>query len=135
RLANLLGRLFWADLEAHHPGIDSIALPAEVAAAWKHRLRSMTKSVSSDADDAEVVVARLSYRECLTPVRAFYLDLAHWAIEDPGRWGAWVAPSPVGEEEGVRRKATRQRKARMDARTRARLPALPALVVALNHKR
>jgi integrase len=134
RLANLLGRLFWADLEAHHPGIDSICLPAEVAGAWKRRLRSVTKTVSSDAGDSEVV-ARLSYPECLTPVRAFYLDLAHWAIEDPGRWGAWVAPSPVGEEEGVWRKATRQRKARMDARTRARLPALPALVRALNHKR
>ena len=135
RLANLLGRLFWADLEAHHPGIDSICLPVEVARAWKHRLRSMTNKVRSDAGHTEVVVARLSYRECLTPVRAFYLDLAHWAIEDPGRWGAWVAPSPVGEEEGIRRKATRQRKARMDARTRARLPALPALVRALNEKR
>jgi hypothetical protein len=33
RLANLLGRLFWADLEAHHPGIDSIRLPVEVAGA------------------------------------------------------------------------------------------------------
>jgi hypothetical protein len=134
-LANLLGRLFWADLEAHHPGIDSIRLPVEVARAWKHRMRTMPKKVRTDAGDTEVVVARLSYRECLTPVRAFYLDLAHWAIEDPQRWGAWVAPSPVGEEEGIRRKATRQRKARMDQRTRARLPALPALVRALNEKR
>ena len=133
RLANLLGRLFWADLEAHHPGIDSIRLPAEIASAWKRRLRTMAKKVG-DAGDAEVV-ERLSYRECLTPVRAFYLDLAHWAIEDPGRWGSWVAPSPVGEEEGIRRKATLQRKARMDQRTRARLPALPALVRALNERR
>lgn len=133
-LANLLGRLFWADLEAHHPGIDSIRLSAEVASAWKRRLATMAKKVGDDAGDAEVV-ARLSYRECLTPVRAFYLDLAHWAIEDPGRWGGWVAPSPVGEEEGIRRKATLQRKARMDQRTRARLPALPALVRALNERR
>lgn len=135
RLANLLGRLFWADLEAHHPGIDSIALPVEVARAWKHRLSSMAKTLRTDAGDTEVVVARLSYRECLTPVRAFYLDLAQWAIEDPWRWGAWVAPSPVGEEEGIGRKAMRQRKARMDARTRARLPALPALVRALDERR
>ncbi len=95
----------------------------------------MAKKVRTDDGDTEVVVARLSYRECLTPVRAFYLDLAQWAIEDPERWGAWVARSPVGEEEGIRAKATRQRKARMDARTRARLPALPALVRALNEKR
>ena len=49
---------------------------------------------------------RINYRECLTPVRAFYLDLAHWAIEDPARWGPWVAPCPVGEEEIDRKKAT-----------------------------
>ncbi|MHB8505952.1 MAG: tyrosine-type recombinase/integrase [Acidimicrobiales bacterium] len=134
-LANLLGRLFWADLEAHHPGIDSIRLSTEVASAWKHRLRSMPKKARTDAGDTEVVVARLSYRECLTPVRAFYLDLAHWAIEDPARWGAWVAPSPVGEEEGIRRKATLARKSRMDQRTRQRLPALPALQRALDARR
>jgi hypothetical protein len=27
RFAYLLGKLFWADLEAHHPGIDSLQLP------------------------------------------------------------------------------------------------------------
>ena len=41
---------------------------------------------------------RVSYRECLTPVRAFYLDLAHWAIEDPARWG------PVGRALPGRRR-------------------------------
>ncbi len=38
RLAYLLGKLFWADLEAHHPGIDSLQLPRDVAAAWKQRV-------------------------------------------------------------------------------------------------
>lgn len=134
-LANLLGNRFWADLEAHHPGIDSLRLPAEVASAWKQRLRTMPKKTAGAGDGPEVLVPRLSYRECLTPVRAFYLDLAHWAIEDPQRWGAWVAPSPVGEEEGIRRKATLQRKSRMDQRTRQRLPALPALVRAVDERR
>jgi len=36
-LAATLGGLFWKDLERHHPGIDSLRLPAEVAAAWKQR--------------------------------------------------------------------------------------------------
>ncbi|MHB8341187.1 MAG: tyrosine-type recombinase/integrase [Mycobacteriales bacterium] len=135
-LANLLGNLFWADLEAHHPGIDSLRLPAEVASAWKQRLRTTPKKVTaSDGKRAEVVAPRLNYRECLTPVRAFYLDLAHWAIDEPQRWGRWVAPSPVGEEEGIRRKATLARKSRMDARTRSRLPALPALVRAVDARR
>src|SRR6266699_2800002 len=35
RFAYLLGKLFWADLEAHHPGIDSLKLPRDVAAEWK----------------------------------------------------------------------------------------------------
>jgi integrase len=135
-LSNFLGRLFWADLERHHPGIDSLHLPADVAAAWKQRLRTTTKTVTS-ADGTHVTTAapRINYRECLTPVRAFYLDLAHWAVEDPARWAQWVAPSPVGAEEISRRKATRHRKARMDARTRARLPVLPTLVRSVGERR
>jgi integrase len=135
-LARTLAGLFWADLEAHNPGICSLRLPGDVARAWKQRLQTTTKKVRTPAGHSTPVVGpRLSYRECLTPVRAFYLDLAHWAVEDPGRWAAWVAPSPVSEEEGVLRKTTRQRKARMDARTRERLPALPALVAALDRHR
>lgn len=42
RFAYLLGKLFWADLEAHHPGIDSLKLPREVAAAWRQRVMTRT---------------------------------------------------------------------------------------------
>jgi hypothetical protein len=35
RLSYLLGKLFWADLEARHPGISSLKLPRDTAAAWK----------------------------------------------------------------------------------------------------
>ena len=65
---------------------------------------------------------RLSYLDILASVRAFYLDLAEWALDDPARWGPWVAPCPVRPEDLERRKVTRRRKARMDARTRERLP-------------
>ena len=127
-LANFLGGLFWADLERHHPGIDSLHLPPEVAEAWKQRLRTVPKTIRApDGRTTETQVPRINYRECLTPVRAFYLDLAHWAVEDPARWAAWVAPCPVGSEEINRRKDKRQRKSRMDARTRERLPVLPTL--------
>ena len=40
--AYLLGKLFWADLEAHHPGIGSLKLPRDVAAAWKQRVMTRT---------------------------------------------------------------------------------------------
>ena len=127
-LANFLGSLFWADLERHHPGIDTLHLPAEVAAGWKQRLRTVPKTVRApDGSTTQIQVPRINYRECLTPVRSFYLDLAHWAVEDPARWAAWVAPSPIGNEEINRRKDKRQRKSRMDARTRDRLPVLPVL--------
>ncbi|MGH3446926.1 MAG: tyrosine-type recombinase/integrase [Nocardioidaceae bacterium] len=135
-LANFLGGLFWADLERHHPGIDSLHLPAEVASGWKQRLRTVPKTTRSpDGRRIQTLVPRINYRECLTPVRAFYLDLAHWAVEDPARWAAWVAPCPVGSEEINRRKDKRHRKSRMDARTRERLPVLPTLVRAVDQHR
>ena len=120
----------------HHPGIDSLHLPADVADAWKQRLRTKTVTVRSATGEKTVIDApRVSYRETLTPVRALYLDLAHWAVEDPARWARWVAPCPVGEEEINRRKAKRQRKSRMDARTRERLPVLPALRAGVDRRR
>ena len=47
RLAYLLGKLFWADLEAHHPGIASLKLPRDVAAAWKQRVMTRTKTTAA----------------------------------------------------------------------------------------
>lgn len=120
-LAYYLVTLFWSDIETHHPEVTTLALPRHVADAWKRRLKTNRRNGT-----AGTPTARVSYRECLTPVRAFYLDLAHWAVED-ARWAPFVAPSPVGEEEINRRKSLRQRKSRIDSRTRERLPALPAL--------
>jgi integrase len=135
-LAADLGGVFWKDLERHHPGIDSLHLSPEVAAVWKQRLRTRSKTVVTDTGEKKVItVERIGYRQCLTPVRAFYLDLAQWAIEEPARWGRWVAPCPVGEEEINQRKAARRRKARMDARTRERLPVLPVLVRTVDQRR
>ena len=135
-LAYHLAGVFWADIERHHPGIDSLRLPADVASSWKQRLQTKTTTITTTAGEKTTTTAeRLSYRECLTPVRAFYLDLAHWAIEDPARWAQWVAPCPVGDEEVSRRKSQQRRKARMDARTRERLPVLPALVRTASQRR
>ena len=135
-LANMLGKLFWADIEAHHPGISTLNLPRDVADAWKHRLRTTTKTITdADGTKTRAEVPRINYRECLTPVRAFYLDLACWAVEDPSRWSPWVAPCPVGEEEINRRKDKRHRKSRMDARTRERLPVLPVVVRSVHQQR
>ena len=66
-------------------------------------------------------------RACLAAVRAFYLDIAQWAMEDPGRWGPWAAPCPIRTEDLARQKEIRSRKSRMDQRTRERLPLLAML--------
>ncbi|MBS4727445.1 site-specific integrase [Mycobacterium sp. SM1] len=131
RLTGLVHHLvpcFWVDLEQHHPGIDSLKLPRDVAGAWKRRLRTKTTTVIRDGQRVEVVRERMGYLDVLSSVRAFYLDLAEWALEDPARWGPWVAPCPISQEDLVRRKFVRRRKARMDSRTRDRLPVLPILV-------
>ncbi|HEX5882708.1 MAG TPA: site-specific integrase, partial [Actinomycetota bacterium] len=128
-LAATLGRLFWRDLEIHHPGICSLNLAPDVAAAWK--LRVLTKTTSVTDPDGHVVEARQlrsNGRAELGQVRAFYLDIAQWAMEEPARWGPWAAPSPVRKEDLARTKEIRRRKSRMDQRTRERLPALPALL-------
>lgn len=135
-LAFYLGKRFWADLEQHHPGINSLHLTADIADGWKQRLRTKTVTVRSGEGKKTIIDApRINYRECLTPVRAFYLDLAHWAVEDPARWARWVAPCPIGEEEINRRKAKRQLKSRMDTRTRERLPVLPVLRTGIDRRR
>ena len=92
-------------------------------------MRTKPQTITSAAGAKTVIDAeRICHREFLTPVRAFYLDLAQWAVDDPGRWGPWAAPCPVGRAETAQGKVQRHRKSRMDARTRERLPVLPVLV-------
>ncbi|MET9833489.1 hypothetical protein ABZ078_30235 [Streptomyces sp. NPDC006385] len=128
-LTNSLALRFWDDLERHHPGVDSLRLPAEVITAWKLGLATKTvRKRLPDGSFREVTEPRRNATAIKTQVRALYLDLAEWAVEDPSQWAAWVAPSPISEAECSTAKADRQLKARMDQRTRERLPALPTLV-------
>ncbi|WP_261562503.1 MULTISPECIES: site-specific integrase [Frankia] len=135
-LADRLAGLFWHDLERHHPGIHSLHLPPEVAAAWKQRIQVRTKKVvGSDGEPVDVETPRVNAKSCMFSVRAFYLDIAQWALEDPARWGPWATPCPVTPADVDRWKDRMHRKARMDQRTRERLPVLPALVRAVEQRR
>jgi len=134
-LAYQLVGCFWTDIERHHPGISSLSLPRDVAGAWKRRLHTRTKTITRDGQQVEVETERLAHLDILATVRDFYLDLAQWALEDPSRWAVWVAPCPISQDDLVRRKQVRHRKARMDSRTRARLPVLPVLVQTTNRWR
>jgi hypothetical protein len=87
RTAYLLGKLFWADLEAHQPGIGSLQLAPEVAASWKKRVMTRTRTGTAvNGEQIQRTSARLDGRSVLSAVRAFYLDLAEWADNDPARW-------------------------------------------------
>jgi hypothetical protein len=105
--------LFWRDLERHHPGIASLNLAPNVAAAWRERARFLP-------DGRE----RRDLDNLFFAVRSFFLDIAQWAAEDPATWAEWVAPSPVSATD-LRQfvKAARHRRARMYARIRSLAPA------------
>jgi hypothetical protein len=132
-----LGRLFWRDVEVHHPGIDSLHLPADVAAAWKQRISTKTtRSKAADGQITEVSATRVNAIDHMVTVRAFYLDITQWAADDPARWGPWVAPCPIRDADITQRKKVHShRKSRMDQRTRERIPILPVLIAAVDAQR
>jgi hypothetical protein len=137
KLSYVLGRLFWRDLELHHPGLDSLHLPADVAAAWKQRIATKTtRGKTADGAITQGATARVNAIDHMITVRAFYLDITQWAVDDPARWGPWVAPCPIRDADTARQKRTRShRKSRMDQRTRDRMPVLPALRTAVDNAR
>ena len=128
-IAGTICRLFWRDLEIHHPGIDSLQLEPQVAQAWKERLAYIRDAAGHP------VRPRVNFRSELVFVRAFYEDIARWAADDPARWAPWVAPCPVKAAECTPKKSRSRVKSRMDQRTRTQLPLLPALLRAVEQQR
>jgi integrase len=120
--ASQLVGAFWADIENHHPGIATLRLPAEVAEAWKQRVMFTRMKEGTEP------VPRENWMSVLTTVRAFYLDIAEWALEDSS-WAAWAVPSPVRRSDtGGLTKVKKKAQAKMHQRVRERLPRLPDLV-------
>jgi hypothetical protein len=120
-LVGALAGTFWADIEHHHPGIDSLRLPEQVAEGWKSRLRTV---VGRDGTTRP----RGDYIQLLMPIRGFYRDIQEWAHDDP-YWVQWSTPSPVRKRDTAgAQKAKRKTTAAMHQRVRERLPHLPVLV-------
>lgn len=135
-LAFNLGGLFWRDLERHHPGVASLRLAPEVSASWKQRMTMKTRRiVGPSGATTEISERRVDSKGVLAAVRAFYLDIAQWAMEDPARWGPWAVPCPIRPEDLARQKEIRSRKSRMDQRTRERLPLLGMLQTRVDAER
>ncbi len=123
---NLAGR-FWADIEIHHPEVETLRLPEDVAAEWKRRVQTSHNLHSARS--------QLYYVPIFQAVRAFYLDLQEWAMDDPS-WAEHGVPSPVRKSDiAGSGKAIKKSKAAIHQRIRERLPHLPILVdVAERHK-
>lgn len=122
-LATSLCGLFWADLEQHHPGIDSFDLSDEVARQWKTRL-------ATKADGSE----RRSRFSVMLQVRAMYLDIAMWSQADP-TWAPWAANTPVDASDVAGySKQQRENKARSHQRTRERAPEVDRLLRATEER-
>jgi len=113
-----LAKMFWRDIELHHPEVTSIDLPRSVIEARRKRQELLPDGrPRKDAADLFLVV------------RSFYLDLAQWASADPARWGRFVCPSPISSADlRAHRKALLHRQARMHERIRTLHPTLPRLL-------
>jgi integrase len=130
QLASKLVLLFWRDLEINELGIHSLHLTDDVARRWKERLRHVRYG------NHRIGRLREDPNTILMAVRAFYADLAAWALEDPGRWAIWAVPNPVsGRDLLGQNKQKKRATARMHQRIRELAPALPALVDVADRQR
>jgi integrase len=103
---------------------------------WKENLKTKKRTTTNAVGAVvEITSPRLNAKDELLRVRAFYLDIAQWAADDPARWAFWAVPCPISDDEVHRAKELKHRKARMDQRTRERLPVLPALIHTTNQRR
>ncbi|MCX6489633.1 MAG: site-specific integrase [Rhodococcus sp. (in: high G+C Gram-positive bacteria)] len=127
-LTGVLAGNFWADIELHDPGLDTIDLPPDVAAGWKQRL-----SVITDKDGT--TRPRAGRLAVMMTVRGFYRDIAEWAAEDP-TWVQWSVPNPIrkSDVEGYSKERAKTT-AVVHQRIRERLPHLPSLVDAAHDRR
>lgn len=118
-LTGMLLKLFWADVQKHHPGKADLALTNAQASEWRQRMSKLPNG-QPRKDLSHVVSA----------VRALYLDIAMWAHEDPARWGPWVRPCPFNSRDTGRmhRQNAQRQTAAMAARTRSLTMVVPQLV-------
>ncbi|WP_219420587.1 site-specific integrase, partial [Pseudonocardia nigra] len=101
--------------------VESLQLSEPVAAAWKQRLRYTRRTGMPTRP-------RRDYLQHLMQVRAFYLDIAEWAQQDP-TWAQHAVACPIRRTElaGVAKQRHRTIAA-VHQRIRERLPRLPVLV-------
>jgi integrase len=125
RLAIDLVNTFWKAIEQLNPTQADLHLPEATYAAWRHGL--------VQRPDGTI---RLNNEAVLGTVRAFYLDIQQWSVEDPARWARWAAPCPIPAGIYRQTRASKRRvNERIASRVRERQPLLPALVERVDSER
>ena len=113
-IAHRLAKLFWRDIEDHHPEVVGLDIPTPVIEAWKQRVRLLP-------DGRE----RREHEIVFLSVRSFYLDVLHWAQTNPEVWGPYATKCPIRESDlASHPKSVLQQKARTHARIRMMQPLL-----------
>ncbi|HEY8700282.1 MAG TPA: site-specific integrase, partial [Arthrobacter sp.] len=116
-----LVRNFWCVIEGINPDQDDLDLGEGTYEAWRQEVDTVR---TPDGPKP-----RQGIWDLLIAVRALYLDIQTWAIEDPARWGAWATRCPVPAIASRGYSAGRRRLAeRIADRTRVRQPLLEHLV-------
>jgi integrase len=118
-LARNLAGNFWSKIEQIAPDQKDLHLSDEIYQQWREAVR-YRQDGKPRADVGGTV---------LLPVRALYMDLQSWALEEPERWAHWAVPCPIPPND-LRGFAQRRRRIndRMADRIRQRQPLLPTLV-------
>lgn len=120
-LTGLLVRNFWCVVERINPRQEDLDLTEETYEAWRKEIDTI--------QTPDGPRPREGIWDLLIAVRALYLDVQAWALEDPARWGRWVTRCPIPPVASRGYKAGRRRLAeRIADRTRARQPLLDHLV-------
>ena len=118
-LARAIAGEFWSKIEKIAPDQRTLNIPQEVYDQWREGIR-LRKDGKPRVDGGTGLPL---------PVRAFYMDIQNWALEEPERWARWAAPCPIPPADlrgfGARRRRINERTA---DRVRERQPLLPALV-------
>ncbi len=125
QMAYRLVKLFWCDIEKHHPEAISLNVPPNVAANWKERLRVLPNGKK-----------RLEVVAILFHIRSFYLDVLQWSQTNPEVWAKYACPCPIRESDlAANRNSMLQQKARTHARIRLLQPLLSQFVAHIRSRR
>jgi integrase len=114
-LARAIAGSFWSEIEKIAPDQRDFNIASEVYDQWRETVR-VRKDGKPRIDGGTGP---------LLPVRAFYMDLQSWALDEPERWARWAAPCPIPPSDlrgfGRRRRGIKER---MADRVRQRQPLL-----------